>query len=86
VVASVKEFWFDGMMGYVATVTVTYQLTDASGKELWAADVTGKAGDSMMFSNPKEIAETLFTKALADLATKAAEQFNSPAFQQAVAM
>jgi len=85
-VASVKEFWFDGYMGFTATVTVDYQLTDGSGKELWKAEVVGKAADSMMASNPKEIAETLFGKALADMASHASEQFNTPAFQQALAM
>lgn len=85
-VAAVKEFWFDGFMGFAATVTVSYQLTDASGKVLWSADVTGKAGDSAMFSNAKEVAEMLLPRALADLASKAGEQFNTPAFQQALAM
>ncbi|HVY25406.1 MAG TPA: hypothetical protein VHB79_02600 [Polyangiaceae bacterium] len=85
-VAKVKEFWFDGFMGFQATVTVAYQLTDATGKELWKAEVTGKAGDSMMNSSAKEVAETLLPKALADMATHASEQFNTPAFQQALAM
>lgn len=85
-VATVKEFWFDGMMGYAGTITVTYQLNDASGKTLWSADVSGKAGDSAMFSSPKEIAENILGKALTDLAAHASEQFNTPAFQQALAM
>jgi hypothetical protein len=85
-VAKVKDFWFDGMLGFAANVTVEYQLTDASGKELWKAEVVGKAGDSMMNSSAKEVAETLLPKALADLAAHASEQFNSPAFQQALAM
>jgi hypothetical protein len=84
-VAKVKDFWFDGMLAYASTVTVEYQLTDASGKELWKAEVQGKAGDSMMNSSPKAIAEALLPKALADMATHASEQFNSPAFQQALA-
>lgn len=84
-VATVKEYWFDGYMGYSATVTVSYQLNDAAGKQLWAAEVVGKAGDTNAFTHANRMAENIFAKALAELATKASEQFASPAFQQALA-
>lgn len=84
-VATVKDYWFDGYMGYAATVTVVYQLNDASGKQLWTAEVVGKAGDSGMFTNPNRMAENLFNRALAELSVHASEQFATPAFQQALA-
>ena len=61
-------------------------IDDASGKTLWSAEVTGKAGDSAMWSNAKQVAENILGKALTALATHANEQFSTPAFQQALAM
>lgn len=84
-VATVKDFWFDGYVGYAATVTVSYQLNDASGKQLWTAEVVGKAGDSGAFTHPNRMAEDIFKRALAELSAHASEQFATPAFQQALA-
>jgi hypothetical protein len=85
-VASIKEYWMDGYMGYKASIIVAYQLMDAAGKPMWSSEVTGVSGGTNMFKSGNTLAKDLFSKALADLVNHASEQFNSPGFQQALAM
>lgn len=83
-VATIKHYWMDGFAGYKSTVAVQYSLQDASGKVLWSQDVTGSAGGALMFQSADSMAQDMFGKALTDLATKAAEQFKSAQFRQAL--
>jgi hypothetical protein len=76
----------DGWVGYTATITVQYQLRDASGRPIWGAAVRGGAGGAKIASRSRTLATTLFQGALEDLAANAAAAFASPAFQQALAM
>ena len=69
----------------ISAGTGSDQRIDAAGKQLWTAEVVGKAGDTNAFTHANRMAENIFAKALAELATKASEQFASPAFQQALA-
>jgi hypothetical protein len=83
--ATVTEYWMDGYMGYVARISVQYQLVDASGRPLWTAEIKGAGGGTNMFSSPRSMTLTLFQKALAELAQHAGEAFATPAFQAALA-
>jgi hypothetical protein len=84
-VATIKEFWMDGYMGYKCTVVVNYQLVDASGKAVWAAEVKGASGGTDVFGSPQSTTMRLFQNALSDLAQNASEQFKAAPFQQALA-
>ncbi|MBI1817501.1 MAG: hypothetical protein HYR72_21205 [Deltaproteobacteria bacterium] len=83
-VATVKHFWMDGMMGYKATVAVQYTLQDSSGKTLWTAEVKGGAGGTNLFRGAESFTQDMFENALSDLANKALEQFKSDAFKKAL--
>lgn len=83
-VATVKSYWFDGLMGYKATVLVNYSLQDSSGKVLWSKEVSGGAGGTNLFKSGESMAQDMFASALTDLAKKASEQFKSPEFQKAL--
>ena len=83
-VATIKHYWMDGMMGYKATVTVNYVLQDASGKSLWSKDVSGGAGGTNMFRAADSFTQDMMQNALTDLATKASAEFKSDAFKQAL--
>jgi hypothetical protein len=78
-VATINNFWADGFVGYAAKIAVLYELQDASGKQLWSAQVSGGAGGMTVSTG-------MFQNALTDLAAHATEQFASPPFQQALAM
>lgn len=84
-VARVKHYWMDGFAGYKSTVLVNYSLEDSAGKVLWSAEVSGGAGGALMFKSAESMAQDMFAKALSDLAAKAAEQFKSAQFRQALA-
>ena len=81
-VAAVKEFWIDGFAGYKAVCEVEYTLRDAEGKVLWTTSAKGATGGMPMWGT--SYAEEYLTKALADCAAHAAEQFKTSAFQKAV--
>lgn len=83
-VATVKHYWMDGLVGYKATVQVQYALQDAAGKVLWTQEVTGTAGGTNLFKSGDSMTQDMFATALSELAKKAAEQFKSPAFRQAL--
>jgi hypothetical protein len=85
-VATIKDFWMDGFVGYKVTITVQYQLVDQGGKPLWGAEVKGESGGAQLFGSAQSTTIKLYQKALADLATNAGSQFQSPPFQQALAM
>jgi hypothetical protein len=85
-VATVTEYWMDGYMGYKAGITVRYDLQRPAGP-LWSQEVKGQAGGTSLFSGgPDAVGEKLFGAALADLASKANNEFKTPKFQQALAM
>ncbi len=83
-VATITRYWMDGMAGYKATIAVKYDLQDASGKSLWSKEVSGGAGGTNLFRSPDSFAQDMMQNALADLATKAATEFKSDAFQKAL--
>lgn len=83
-VATIKHYWMDGLTGYKATVTVHYDLKDASGKVLWSSDVSGGAGGVLMFKSAESMTTEMFGNALSDLAQKASVQFKSAEFQKAI--
>jgi hypothetical protein len=83
-VSTIKSYWMDGYVGYKTTITIHYDLKDAAGKSLWNRDIDGGSGGSNAFSSSKSMAQDMFERALDDLATHAAEQFNSAEFQRAV--
>lgn len=84
-VATIKHYWMDGFTGYKATVTVHYEVQDASGAVLWSADVSGGAGGALMFKSAESMTTDMFGNALSDLAQKASVQFKSAEFQKAIA-
>ncbi|HVN83604.1 MAG TPA: hypothetical protein VMW17_02045 [Candidatus Binatia bacterium] len=84
-VATVKHFWMDGLMGYKATVAVQYALQDGAGKVVWNAEVKGGAGGTNLFRGNESFTQDMIENALADLAVKAAEQFKSDGFKKALA-
>jgi hypothetical protein len=84
-VATIKHYWMDGLAGYKATVLVQYALKDGSGKVLWTKDVSGGAGGALFFKSGESMAQDMFGNALTDLANKAAAEFKTPAFQNALA-
>lgn len=79
-VATVKEFWMDGYMGYKGSVTVEYALRDAAGKTLWTASVTGTDGGSNAMRSAYSMTEEIFEKALAEVSANATKAFQSPEF------
>lgn len=84
-VATVTQYWMDGLMGYKASIAVQYALQDSTGKTLWSSEVKAGAGGTNLFRSPNSFTQDMFENALTDLANKAAEQFNSAAFKKAVA-
>lgn len=82
-VASVKHYWMDGMVGYKGTIVVDYELQDSSGKTVWSAEVKGAGGGSE-FMGMSNMANGIFEAALSELAHQAATQFRSPEFQRAL--
>jgi hypothetical protein len=83
-VSTLKSYWMDGYMGYKAEVAVHFELKDAGGKSLWTSDAEGGAGGTTIGQNPKNMTKDMFERALDELASRASEQFASPAFQQAL--
>ena len=82
-VATVKEFWMDGYTGYKGTVVVDYALQDASGATLWQKTLTGSDGAALVMKSSYGMTEDIFKKALANLATSAATEFQTAEFQAA---
>ncbi|MBI3781936.1 MAG: hypothetical protein HY270_00895 [Deltaproteobacteria bacterium] len=83
-VATIKHFWMDDVQGYKATVTVQYELQNASFKIVWSKQLSGVAGGASSFTSPEKTAQELFGQALADLSSKAAAEFKSSEFQAAL--
>ena len=89
--ATVLEFWEDGIGGTGSHVAVRYQLLDPSGRERWSATV--ESGSSARGDpSPPAVAPSvndgsygLFDYALAVLAARARAEFAAAAFQQAIA-
>ena len=89
--ATVLEFWEDGIGGTGSHVAVRYQLLDPSGRERWSATV--ESGSSARGDpSPPAVAPSandgsygLFDYALAVLAARARAHFATLAFQQAIA-
>jgi hypothetical protein len=82
-VATVKEFWIDGYIGYKASVIVQCVLQDRDGGKLWTASISGAGGGAPWWTATSFIAPT-FQKALAEYAENAAGQFGSQEFQKNV--
>lgn len=82
-VAIVKGFWVDGYAGVKAVVEVECSLQDETGKVLWSAFIKGASG-GMVWVVGGGVAEQTLTKALGDYAVRAAEEFETPAFQRVV--
>jgi hypothetical protein len=82
-VATVKEFWMDGYIGYKATVTLQCELRDEQGNVLWTSIITGEGG-GVNWIGPQILVRSTFQKALAAFAEQAAGEFNSPEFQKNV--
>lgn len=92
--ATVLEFWEDGIGGTGSHVVVRYLLVDASGRERWNATIGSGAGEpgdppppspAVAARDPGDPALNMFTYALDELATRARAAFATPAFQQAIA-
>jgi hypothetical protein len=90
-IATVLEFWEDGIGGTGTHVAIRYQLVDLSGRQRWTATIRGGSGEppdptaSRPAAGPGAPAVDIFAYALADLAARARVQFATAAFQQAVA-
>jgi hypothetical protein len=82
-VATVKEFWMDGYAGYKGKVVVDYALQDGSGATLWQKTLTGSDGAALVMKSSYGMTEDIFKKALANLATSAATEFQTAEFQAA---
>ena len=83
-VATIQHYWMDGLGGYKGTVTVQYDLQDASGKTVWSKQVSGASGGALIFTSAEKMTQEIFGKALTDLATKASAEFSSKEFQAAL--
>jgi hypothetical protein len=91
--ATVLEFWEDGVGGSGSHVRVRYQLFDAAGRERWAATVeSGGSAPGDPSSPPPAIATApegrtygMFGYALGMVAARARVQFATAAFQEAIA-
>lgn len=79
-VATVKEFWMDGYMGYKGSITVDYALKDAEGKTVWTATITGADGGSNVMRSAFSMTEEIFQKALTEVAANATKAFQTPEF------
>ena len=92
-VATVSEFWEDGIGGTGTHVVVRYQVIDPSGRERWAAVIRCGSGEpadpnappALLPRGPDAPSVDVITYALAELAARARVQFATAAFQQAVA-
>jgi hypothetical protein len=92
-VATVLEFWEDGVGGTGTHVAVRYQLIDPSGRERWTATIRCGSGEPAdptaprptLASGPDAPSVDIFSYALADLAARARVQFATPVFQQTIA-
>jgi len=83
-VASVQNYWMDGMAGYKSTVKVKYTLENGSGKALWTKEVSGSAGGALIFKSADSMAQDMFGNSLTELAKNATAEFKSADFQKAL--
>jgi hypothetical protein len=81
-VATVKEYWFDGHPVHTTEIVVSYELMDAGGRSLWHADFRGAASATVLLGSA--LANT-FRDALQEVAGRASEGFRSPGFRAALA-
>jgi len=80
-VASVKDYWFDGETVHTTEVVVSYDLVDPAGRTLWHADFRGDASATVLLGSA--LVNT-FRNALQELAQHAIEGFRSTEFQAAL--
>ena len=80
-IASVKEYWFDGHPVHYTTIVVSYDLVDRAGRSLWHADFRGDVSATILLGSAFV---NTFRNALQELARHAVEGFSSPAFQAAL--
>jgi hypothetical protein len=83
-VGTVKHYWMDGFQGYKGTITVAYELRDASGNVLWSKELSGGSGGALIFKSGVSMTQDIFAAALTELAKKAATEFKSEEFQKAL--
>ena len=83
-VAEITSFWIDGFLGYKSTIAATCSLEDDRGKVLWTRSITGAHGGALVFRGVGGFVSDVFRKALAEFATRAKDEFNSPDFQKNV--
>ena len=77
-VASVKEYWFDGHPLHTTEIVVAYDLLDGNGRSLWHAEFRGDASATLLLGSA--LVNT-FRSALQEMARQASDAFRSPAFQ-----
>ena len=80
-VASVREYWFDGHTIHQTVIIVSYDLIDRAGRPLWHADFRGDGSATFLLGSA--LVDT-FRTALQELARHAGEAFSSPEFQTAL--
>ena len=79
--ASVREYWFDGEQVHKTEIIVSYELVDHAGRTLWHADLRGDGSAVMLLGSA--LVNT-FRTALEEVARHAIEAFSSPEFQAAL--
>lgn len=90
-IATVREFWIDGYVGYKGTVVVDYALKDEDGRTLWTKTgrpcgrrrSKGSDGGSDVARSAYSMAEEIVRKSLASLSEDATKEFQSADFQEA---
>jgi hypothetical protein len=80
-IASVREYWFDGHPVHRTQIIVAYDLLDRGGRTLWHADYRGDGSATILLGSA--LVNT-FRTALQEVARHAGEGFRSPEFQAAL--
>ncbi len=80
-VATVRDYWFDGHPVHKTDIVVSYDLFDAGGRQLWHADFHGQ-DSAVMLVGSRFV--NLFRNALQDMAIQASDAFGSPDFRAAL--
>lgn len=80
-VATVKDYWFDGHPVHTTEIVVSYELLDAGGRSLWHEDFRGDASATVLMGSAFV---NTFRNALRQLAGRASEAFGSPGFRAAL--
>jgi hypothetical protein len=80
-VATVRDYWFDGHPVHNTDIVVSYDLFDAGGGRIWHADFHGHDSAAVLIGSRFV---NLFRNALLEMAEQASEAFRSPDFRAAL--